>query len=550
MRSLRIIASGLCVAPFLGGVFLFAADALTAPSPVVVAIDTASARPPRPLLLGANQNFMTRPYGYLTPQVVELTRELRLNLIRYPAGGQSNTWDWEAANYMPAETIAAMRQAQRDVGFNAEKNESGIERMRRLIEKCNPNKALGVDGFMAFCAKMDPRPQPIWVANVLTGSPEMSAAWVAYNKRHGHPNELWELGNEHYLKSSRFKYPTAADYLREAEAHTKAMKAADPTIRVSVTAAEIHKLGSFQGAALAGKDADALAWNEGLAKGRFYDAINVHDYFPITEAQTRSATQDAMFRFMMARIPTQFPILIDYYRQTFGPDVRIWVSEWNISPLYKRYGDPAMRRARPLHIIKSLAHSLYVADWLLTATDYPDVIELASIHVLAAGYPRGLFGAELPEERNLGKPFVRTPPFHAIRMLGEAWLGSDATGTPALTGVETMTGALELEGRPFPALVVRAFMKGNQPQALAVINKSAEPRSLKVTVDGRPLASQAALETLTAPEPLEDWGKPTTESEDQWRPKISLETRSVGADEIVAPAHSLSVIRFVARRTP
>ena len=439
MRSLRFLAPSLWAAFYLSGVSLPAAEA-PALSKVAVAIDTQAARPLRPLLLGCNQNFMTRPYGYHTLQVVELTRELRLNCLRYPAGGQSNTWDWEAANYMPKEAVAAVRQAQRNAGFEADRDESGIEQARQLIEKYNPNKALGVDSFMAFCAKMDPRPQPIWVANVLTGSPEMSAAWAAYNKQKGYPNGLWELGNEHYLKGSRFKYPTAAEYLREGEAHVKAMKAADPGIRISVTAAEIHKLGSFQGAALAGKDSDALAWNEGLAKGRFYDAISVHDYFPITEAEARGASQDTMYRLLMARIPIQFPILIDYYRKTFGPNVRIWMSEWNISPLYKRSGDPAARKSNPIHLIKSLAHSLYVADWLLTATDYPDVIELANIHVLAAGYPRGLFHAELPEERNLDKPFVRTPPFHAMRMLATAWQGADATCAPRLEGVESKIG--------------------------------------------------------------------------------------------------------------
>ena len=525
---------------------LFPAIAGGAPrDSVTVAIDTRATRPLRPGLLGCNQNFMTRPYGYETPQVIALTRELRLSLLRYPAGGQSNIWDWEAADYMPAEAVAAMRQAQHASGFQPQNEAEGGETAHQYIDTRHPNKGLSVDSFMAFCARMDPPLQPLWVANVLTGSPEKSAAWVAYNKQKGYPNGLWELGNEHYLRGSKFKYPTAADYLREGEAHAKAMRAADPTARISVTAAEIHKLGSFQGAELSDVEAVLLAWNEGLAKGSFYDSISVHDYFPISQAQALAASEDTMYRFLMARVPVQFPILVDYYRKTFGADVKMWITEWNISPLYKRYGDPAARRSHPVRILKSLAHCLYVADWLLTATDYPDTVELACLHVLAADYARGLFGGEPPEEQNLDKPFVRTPPFQAMRMLGKAWQGSDATAAPALEGVEGMSGGLDLEDYSFPAMTVRVFLKGRQPRALVAINKSAEPRALTVTVDGKPLSGKVWQETLTAPERIEGFGKPAAEDENRWRPNVSVETRNAAADPIVAPAYSLSVIRLV-----
>ncbi|MCX7013324.1 MAG: hypothetical protein NTW86_12350, partial [Candidatus Sumerlaeota bacterium] len=529
----------------LSSVFL-ATTAGASSDSATIAIDTGSARLLRPLLLGCNQNFMTRPYGYETPQVVTLTQELHPRLLRYPAGGQSNTWDWEAANYVPAETVAAMRAAQQKAGFQAPVGEEGDARARQQMDDWHANQSLSVDSFMAFCAKMDPPTRPIWVANVLTGSPQISAAWVAYNQKKGYPNGLWELGNEHYLLSSQFKYPTAAEYLHDAEAHAQAMKAVDPSIRVSVTAAEVHALGSFQGSDLAARDSIALKWNEDLVKGRFYDALSVHDYFSISESEARAATEDAMFRLLMAHAPIQFPIVIDYYHKNFGPNVKIWFTEWNISPMYKRYGNRDAGRANPIRILKSLAHGLYVADWLLTATDYPDTIELACVHVLAAGYARGLFHAQLPEEQNVDMPFVPTAAFHALRMLADAWQSCDSTCAPSLPGVETLSGALLLEGRPFPALVVRAFLKDKQPRALAVINKSAQVRSLTITVDGKPLAGQVIQETMTAPARIEGYGQPDGLPEDQWEPKINLETRRVGVKEIVAPPYSLSVIRLAA----
>jgi hypothetical protein len=400
---------------------------------------------------------------------------------------------------------------------------------------------MGVDSFMAFCGQMQqPHPQPLWVANLLTGTPEKNAAWVAYNKRKGYANTLWELGNEHYLRGSHYKYPSAAEYLRDAQQHTRAMKAADSSVRVSVTASELHRLGSYQGEQLAGPDSFVHQWNTDLAKGGFYDAISVHDYFPITEQDVRSS-EDAVYRLMMARAAAQFPLTVGYYQELFGAKVRIWLSEWNVLPFYQRAKRQAGQSRAAYPIVGSLAHCLYISDWLLHATDYSENIELSGLHVLAAPFPRGLFRAQLPEEQNLEKPFVTTPPYQAVRLLGIAWLGANATAAPRLGGVESMTGALGLAAKDVPAVTARAFLREGRLASLAIINKSGRSRSLVVSMDGRALSGDVQVTTLTGPARIEGYGSSDI-VETRFVPQCSVATERKPANRLALPAYSLTVI--------
>lgn len=91
------------------------------------------------------------------------------------------------------------------------------------------------DEFMAFCSRINAEPVLVvntesWqIAQNLDGGAQEAADWVRYCKEKGYKVKYWEIGNETYWHP----FFTAREYGQAVKKYALAMKAVDPTIKIS-----------------------------------------------------------------------------------------------------------------------------------------------------------------------------------------------------------------------------------------------------------------------------------------------------------------------------
>jgi hypothetical protein len=512
------------------------------PAPIVLTVSAADAVPFNPLLLGVNVNFTKRPYDYSESRVMDITRPLHLTMFRYPAGGEANWWDWKTGSAMPQETI------NRRVPAGHHRDTQPVS-IRQALGKWHGG-ALTVDGFAAFCRDLDAT--PIWVANLHSGAPEESAAWVASNREKKIHNTFWELGNEAYLRVMRDRYPTAAVYAQEAREHAAAMKKSDPSIRVAIIGTSDRFSPGRKNRGGDGvwiEESDDTAWNNVIARDKFYDAVTVHDYM-VTNKEIIGLDAGAMHRYLMARNPLTLPGFVAYFQKTFGAGMKLWFTEWNIIPYLDKElagknnpkdGAPAERIDTSLYWhTKSQSHALYVADWLLQSARFPETVECAHLHVLAAPFFWGLYQLDAPEDKNLKEPFRKNPPYYAVQLIGEAARGAEKFQFINTGAGPQMRGAVKFNGKTFPQLVAGAFFAGDRARAVIVINKGGDP--VRVTLGAAAVAEIAAAWDT---EPIAGWGQHKDGSEYNYRQDVRFERAAGGSSsEITLHPYSITKIQF------
>lgn len=178
--------------------------------------------------------------------VLEMVQALQPPVIRWPGGCFSEHYHWED-------------------GLGP--REKRLNRFNRAWSEIEPNM-VGTHEFMDFCQLVGA--QPMFAANVRTGSTEEAAAWVEYcngsvattqGKRraaNGHPAPFnvryWCIGNETWDAGAE---PSAQKHV----AFSRAMKAVDPNIKVTAVSGYPLNLAEWNSAMLniAGKELDYLA---------------------------------------------------------------------------------------------------------------------------------------------------------------------------------------------------------------------------------------------------------------------------------------------------
>ncbi len=158
----------------------------------------------------------------LDQRVIELSRDLGVTLVRFPGGVFADYYHWRDGIGPPGNRCKQPHVA--DAGQSV--------------------SYLGTDELMQFCQAVGA--EPLLQVNVITGTPDEAAAWVAYCNQpnnaeragNGHKEpykvKFWEIGNEQYLtdddpKTTRSKLRPetyAARFLSFAEA----MRRVDPSI--------------------------------------------------------------------------------------------------------------------------------------------------------------------------------------------------------------------------------------------------------------------------------------------------------------------------------
>ncbi len=512
----RVSSLWLCFSLFYLCVF----PSLSAPVRLTISTDTPE--PLRHALHGFNTNMMRGDYGYQDTDVLELTKALAPQTLRFPGGTVGNFYRWEQSGFVEAE-------------LSSTTSERLSRRLRGSLATLKKRRAgkLVFDDFMALCQQL--HITPVVVVNLWTGSPEESADWVRYSQAKGYTVKHWELGNEFYLPQYREKYPTAAAYLHVAKQHAEAMKAVDPSIKVSVPASPIgfHQDGWHA-------KADQRHWDSVLAgNADFFDAYTVHVY---AYKAMREKLPEEMRGYLMGWISESVPKGFAYYEKLF-PDKEMWITEWNIA-------NPANR------VANTQLHAMYAGDFFLQLlTGYPQVTH-ANFHVLAGirkGFP--VFSPVTPAKPGTtwhhgGDPAedvgatVRRAVYPIFQLIGEAFSSAETRFSVEIANAPVLLGAIEYDGIALPGIQAGVIgSRAGKALFVFVSHRTGSEQPLEIFIDGERYTGEV-VHRFVANDRLAASNGGNAAMAGSGQREVEIQTWSGHASALTLPKNSFSCIRI------
>lgn len=176
--------------------------------------------------------------------------------IRFPGGVHADTYHWKFGVGDPASRPPGEHY------YKTEKIPSHF----------------GTDEFLKLCKRLNAR--PIFTLNIVSGTPEEAAEWVAYvnkaTKANNYPRVLfWEVGNEPYLEN-KFVRLSSQEYAKVYLQYAQAIRRADPQAPLGALFVGLELEKQY-------RDKDGLGWNEALLRdaGDLIDYGSIHNaYYP------------------------------------------------------------------------------------------------------------------------------------------------------------------------------------------------------------------------------------------------------------------------------
>ena len=287
------------------------------------------------------------------PEMVRLTRELGVSLIRYPGGLYSDFYHWKDG-----------------IGPYEKRPLALHEPIRK--DRSRPN--FGTDELLDFAAQVGA--EPLITVNVGTGTAQEAADWVRYVNTKALRVRYWEVGNELYINdgsvASKAITMNPATYAARFLEFARAMRAADPRIKIGAIGGENqghYRIMSYPD------------WNRTLLEtaGDQIDFLAVHNAYAPGISQDREELRD-VYRALLGA-----PILIGRNLQTLAEQIAkyvparasqipIAVTEWG--PLFQV--DPA---GKYVDHTKTLGSAVFAASTLKVFVESPHT-EIANFHVL------------------------------------------------------------------------------------------------------------------------------------------------------------------------
>ena len=397
----------------------------------------------------------------IDPASLSAEKQLSLGVVRYPGGLRSDEEDWQ--------------KTLKTKDFN-----------------------IDTDEFLDWCSKTSCK--PMFTANVGDGTPELAAVWVKYvnQTRKGPKVQLWEVGNEVYGDWHRYYAKWGKDggvaYGKALRAYVKAMKAVDPTIKVSA----VWMLNG--------------PWNKAVFKevADVIDAVSVHHY-----AQNEGSENDQALLAVSSQADTVMKgvkMQVDELGVK-GKQYEIWLTEWNSVS------------ANPGPQILQHVNGLFVADYLGHLAESP--IQVANLWALYNGRDKRMGDYSLlapkgdPQEYNF-----RRPSYWAFEMISNTLTGSLLQ---AKTDQENLSGWLA--------------KRADGKTAIVFVNKNFDT-DYKTTLKVPGLKGEATVEILTVDSSGGIVGQEATgKTHPSTGPKSQKQSLADGAT-LVVPRASVVTVRY------
>lgn len=419
-------------------------------------------------LYGTNVEWVFDGYGLwdrrakrLRPELVQLTRELNLSLIRFPGGLFSDFYHWR-------DGIGPLKS--RRITQHAPGDPSSLH-------------LFGTDEALDFADQTGA--QLLMTVNAGTGSAEEAADWVRYVNRSGEGARVryWEVGNELYINDdspvSKASALAPAAYAERFLRFAAAMRAADPSIKIGAISDESYWARP--------PDRDPNWTEEVLRKaGSQIDFLAVHNaYAPAVWADT-GADLRAVYAAMLAA-----PVLIKQNLghlskliETVAPkrsaQIKLAITEWG--PFF--HSDPS---SRFVDHVKTLGSALFVASAMKAFLESPRA-EIATFFKLVDNSFMGWIGLR-------GGNYIPKAPYLALQMY-TSHFGSEllASRTTSPTYDSAAAGLVPAVGNvPYLDVVASRSQDGNTLYLMGINKHFDLPITATIRLSGfRPRANGRA----------------------------------------------------------
>jgi alpha-N-arabinofuranosidase len=450
-----------------------------AASAKIVVDASKSLRPVSQLLLGTNVEWIYYANGLWDPKRNELNRPVvdeaaktGLGSVRFPGGVLADFYHWRDG-IGPRESRPKRQHSVSD--RNVSPNDFGTH---ELIEFCRRTGA-----------------EPLLQVNIITGTPQEAAEWVAYCNKPDHPERArngspapfnvhyWELGNESYIRgdsdATRKAYLTPQQYADRFLAFAEAMKRADPAIKVGAIGGK--NFGKY-------RFVTDNNWNSIVLKraAQAMDFFAIHNaYAPVGASQSKRSVEDtylAMFAFPR-QVERNLDELQHEIEASANPKLPIAVTEWG--PFFHVIpSDPYLDHP------KTLGSAIYAAETIQTF--------LKSPHMAMANWFKLTDAAWLGW---IGLDGVSKPTASVIEMFSRHF-GTRLVETQVDGPVhDTMEAGMVAAERSVPYVSATASLSedGSTLWLMAVNHHLQSPVEVEVTLRGFAPAGKAARLVLTGP---------------------------------------------------
>lgn len=269
-----------------------------------------------------NQLLGTNVFGYRTTKERELMGKFDPITVRFPHGLWANWYDWETDG-----TRVFGDDSFKYIHSDGSLMTTQLDHLANIKTFDNNNIKVGIDGLTELNASKKNRDNKgydmLWTfnmsadgANFNNGSPATVARYKDLKARGFDVTDI-ELGNENFYPGQRSSIiPNAEEYIKRAKSMSRALKARDANIQVSVP---LLRRGSW-----ANKD-----WNKDLTQDQsYYDAVTVHTY--VGSDPDNAANSDNEFGTVLTARKHLASSVNDYARKV-APTKPIWLTEWGVN---------------------------------------------------------------------------------------------------------------------------------------------------------------------------------------------------------------------------
>src|SRR5271165_1985932 len=222
---------------------------------VIVNFVTSNATPLNPGFYGFN-NSLGNTVEYYDTNYQQYLTTLSPGWLRFPAGTESEAFDWASGEVVPAWVCAlAGKTYTHDINAAAHKIVAG-------------KGGSSFSDFAALAANVGGA-KIIVSVNAYTDTPQSAQAFAQYALENHIPVAAWELANEPYTWSGTFLgafWTDATHYADKMKPYRDAIKAADPNAVVTLYFSEAGH--------------PDTAWDDALANysPKYWDAVTYHEY--------------------------------------------------------------------------------------------------------------------------------------------------------------------------------------------------------------------------------------------------------------------------------
>lgn len=235
---------------------------------------------------GANTNYFYSSLGPQHDEVWQMTKELGVNLIRFPGGTVSNLYDWEKGTVTPRRSTE--------------------KRIARVVE---------LDDFMSYCKREGVK--VVYVINIFDPT-EKIVRLVQTIKNNKYPVIALELGNENYNELFKKRVGGVSGYWEKSLEIARALNRIGNKLPLGITITPEHVPGKS-----VKRSKGFKAWNDYLSKKdlSLFQAVILHYYLNLKKLNGFDNAYKVALEGInncVNQITTEFP----------GKE--IWVTEFNI----------------------------------------------------------------------------------------------------------------------------------------------------------------------------------------------------------------------------